>query len=733
MCRAEYLNYLRVREWQDLNSQLRQLARDLSLGHTSNPDDHVGIHRALLTGLLSQVGMREGRSRSYQGARGASFGVGRGSALSGRLPRWVMAAELVETRGMWARTLAAVEPEWVEAAAGHLVTRSWSEPHWDAGREAVVGYERVSLLGLPLVTGRRGDYGRADPVTARAVFIREALVSGGWRPRHRRHQFLEHNAALVGQLRALEERARRRDLYDEEALVAFYDARIGPDVSSARSFDAWLRQVRDTQPRLLHATLDQLGHPDAAPVRLEDFPDHWDLAGTPLPLSYRFAPGEPDDGVSVSVPLALLPDVAGGGLDWLVPGLRAELVTALLRGLDKPLRRQLAPVGQTAERVYAELAGHPDPAGRPLPESLSAAVRRSTGVDVPPAAFDLAGLPDHLRIRVRVLDPDGSELASGRDLAALRARLAADLAGALDAAAARLARTGLRDWEVGDLPEQVELRAGGHRLVGYPALVDEGETVGLRVLPERAAAEAAHRAGLRRLLLVGVPSPLRAVVGRLDTATKLSLGHAPGGSVPALLADCLQATVDTLVAEAGGPVRTEAGYRRLRAIVVAGLTDRLHEVVLRTAGLLELAQATRARLDTLRGADAAACADSVADLQAQLNALLGPGFLTRTGTDRLVHLRRYLQAALRRAEALPADVRRDRERMQVVHRSSTAYLRVLRELDPGDPRAARAEPVRWMIEELRVSLFAQSLGTAHPVSEQRIRRAIEALDDPLPA
>ncbi|MPZ26288.1 MAG: ATP-dependent RNA helicase HrpA [Micromonosporaceae bacterium] len=724
MCRDEFLNYLRVREWQEVRQQLRRTARTLGASLNSTPAQPAQIHQSLLAGLLSHVGIKDPvpddprRRHEYLGARGARFAIAPGSALFRKSPRWVMVAELVETSRLWGRIAAAIEPEWVEPLAGQLVKRGYSEPHWSAARGAVMAYEKVSLYGLPVVPRRLVNFGRIDPALARELFIRHALVEGDWRTHH---EFFGANQALREQVAELEDRVRRRDLLaDDEVLFDFYDRRIGPEVVSSVHFDRWWKQVRRSQPELLTLTTGQLLNPDAAGVDPADYPDQWQYGQLSFPVSYQFEPGEAADGVIVHIPLPALEQAAGAGFDWQVPGLRTELVTALLRSLPKPLRRQLVPVPQVAAEVLAMLR----PYQEPLPDALAAAVRELTGVVVRAGDWAPERLPEHLRITFRVTDEQDRTLAEGKDLAALRDKLRPAAAASLAAAAASaVERRGLGGWTVGTLPRRVELSRGGHPVTAYPALVDAGDTVDVRALPTEAEQAYHMPRGTRRLLLLTCRSPAGYVSDRLAEAAKLALLRNPHGGVRALLADCAAAAVDALVAQHGGPAWDEAGFAALRDRVAAGLNRSTLGVVTDLLPVLTLANQLTDRLDQTRGAT---LAPAVADLREQLAGLVRPGFVAELGWARLADLHRWLQAAQRRLEKLPTSPDRDQRSMAVVQRVQAEYAQA-RAGVPAGRAAPELDGIGWMIEELRVSLFAQQLGTAHPVSEQRIYRALDTL------
>jgi ATP-dependent helicase HrpA len=741
--KREFLHYLRIREWQDLHGQLRGTARRLGMtvGEPAAEPDERGIHAALLAGLLSHVGMqleppkghsghngpsradRRG-SREYLGTRNTRFVIAPGTPLAKKPPRWVVAAELVETSRLFARTVARIDPETVEKLAEHLVKRQYSEPRWDAKRGSVVATERVTLYGLPLVVGRRVQYGSIDPEVSRELFIRHALVEGEWTTHHR---FWADNQRVIEQVAALEERARRRDIrVDEETLFELYDARIPADIVSTRHFDRWWKTARRDRPDLLTFTPEMLTNAAAAgQVRAEDYPDEVHLSqGLTLPLSYAFAPGAEEDGVTVDVPLAVLDGVAaqtsGESLAFTVPGLREELVTALLRTLPKQLRRGLVPIPDRVREVLPQI--HP---GEPLLPALERELRRATAVTIPPDAWAPGQVPDHLRATFRVLDDQQRPLATGKDLAALRAQVAPQARAGLTAAAGDLERTGLTSWELGTLPRTIDVRRGAHVVTAYPALVDEGETVGVRVVPTEAESQRLSRRGARRLLILVAGSPVRQVVKSLSPRSRLALQFNPDGEIPDLVADCVDAAADELIATAGGPPRDEAGFSALVGTAKAELHRLTVDAVQKVEDVLTQAREVAVAIGaapTRRVPEAA-----VADLRRQMTGLLHRGFVAGTGRRRLPELVRYLRAMAYRLEKLPANAARDELWMRQVAAVTAEYEQLRAQVPgtgaPDDP----VERVRWMIEELRVGLFAQGIGTPRPVSEQRVYKAIDSL------
>jgi ATP-dependent helicase HrpA len=741
MCRTEFLHYLRIREWQDLVGQLRQVAKSLGLrttGEVGSPgDEPKPVHLSLLAGLLSHIGLWDPDRREYAGARGAHFAAWPGSGLFKKPPAWVMAGELVETSRLWGRDLGRIEPEWVEPLAEHLVKRTWSEPHWSAKQGAVTAYERVTLYGVPIVASRRVTYGRIDPVLSRELFIRHALVQGEWRTHHR---FFHRNRELLEDVEELEHRARRRDiLVDDDTLFDFYDARVPADVVSARHFDAWWKKARRETPDLLTFEPEMLVREGASRVSDADFPDEWVQGDVRLPLTYQFEPGTDADGVTVHVPVAALNRLTPAGFDWQVPGLRLEVLTALLRTLPKDLRKQFVPAPDTAQALLERLGS--DVGDRPLTDAMGDELFAMTRVDVPPDAWDLAKVPPHLRMTFRVEDATGTTVGEGKDLTALSARLAPAVRRTVAAAAASVERRGLTGWSFGELPTTFEEQRDGQRVAGHPALVDQGSSVALLVLGSADEARRATRLGVRRLLTLTVPWPVKHVVARLDARQKLALGHSAYATVPDLLADCVDAAVDVLVQRAGSApgadrepdteVRDQAGFERLRDVVRGDLADATYEVVISVADVLALAHEVTTRTS---GPTSPAGLPTVVEVRDHVAALTRRGFVSATGAGRLSDLRRYLRADGVRLDTLPAGAARDRARLEEV-RAVTAevekWVSVLAAARRADPAAVEADPeitaVRWMVEELRVSLFAQQLGTKHPVSAKRIYRAMDTV------
>lgn len=767
MCRDEFLHYLRIREWQDLHSQLRTITKGMGwsahpstggnegarsgrrnnrrsprhdrtdstsnrsmptkassprpldeMGTESDPWDANAIHQALLAGMLSHIGVREAESREFLGARGTKFMIFPGSSLAKKPPRWVMAAELVETSKLWGRMAARIEPEWAERLAGDLVKRNYSEPHWSAKRGAARAYERVTLYGITLVARRAVDYGRIDPETSRELFIRHALVEGQWQTRH---EFFHRNRALLDDVADLEHRARRRDiLVDDQVLFEFYDERIPADVVSTRHFDSWWRTAGRENPTRLDFTNATVVNDSAAQLNPADFPDSWRQGELTLPLTYQFEPGNENDGVTVRIPVAQLAHIRTIGFDWLVPGLRNDLVAALIKTLPKQLRRAVVPVPDFAAAALAALT----PRAEPLRVGLARELTRLSSAQITPRDLDPAALPEHLRMTFAVTDSTGQVLDSNKDLASLKTRLADEVSESVAQATAGAERAPAVVWtaeSLGTVEPTVRREAAGQVVTGYPALVPESDGVAVRVLSSPAEQTAAMRAGTRELILRAVPTSARSATSGLSSAERLVLSQSPYSSLDKLIEDCRAAAADELIAAAGGPVRTPDGFEALLGKVRPELNTAVSNLVRQVVSILGEAHQVSTTLATVREPDIAD------DVREQLAELVFPGFISESGRSGLRELPRYLRAARVRLQALPGSAVRDRDGMAEVDAALTAYDRLL----TGLPEKRRGAPdvveIWWMIEELRVSLFAQKLGTPYPISVKRIRKAIAAI------
>ncbi|RMI92062.1 ATP-dependent RNA helicase HrpA [Streptomyces sp. ZS0098] len=743
MCKQEYLNFLRIREWQDIYAQLRTVAKQMGihLNEQDAPADRV--HVSLLAGLLSHIGMkdvkeskdsgqgggrRDGGRNEYLGARNAKFAVFPGSALFRKPPRFVMSAELVETSRLWARVNAKIEPEWVEPLAEHLLKRTYSEPHWEKDRAAVMAYEKVTLYGVPIVAQRKVNYGRIDAELSRELFIRNALVEGDWRTHHK---FFADNRKLLTEVEELEHRARRRDiLVDDETLFDFYDQRIPDHVVSGAHFDSWWKHKRREQPDFLDFEREMLIRESADAVTKADYPDTWRQGPLKFRVTYQFEPGADADGVTVHIPLQVLNQVTDEGFDWQIPGLREEVVTELIRSLPKPIRRNYVPAPNYA-KAFLERAV---PLQEPLTVTMARELKRMVGVPFEAEDFDWSRVPDHLKVTFRIVDERRRTLAEDKDLEALKLTLRPKARKALSQAAAATAqrqggesleRKGLTDWTIGSLTRVFETRRAGHPVKAYPALVDDGDSVSVRLFDSEAEQAEAMWKGTRRLILLGIPvNPAKFASEKLTNPQKLALSANPHGSVQALFDDCAMAAADKLIADFGGPVWDEESYRKLFDKVRAEIVDTTVRAVGQVQQVLAAWQACERRL---KGVRSPALLPNLQDVRTQLDGLVKPGFVTEAGLRRMPDLMRYLVAADRRLQQMPTNVQRDTTRMAKVHEMRDEYAWLLEQMPQGRPVPQQVRDIRWMIEELRVSYFAHALGTAYPVSDKRIVKAIDAV------
>lgn len=698
LCRDEYLHWLRIREWQDVHSQLRRTAKELGLKSGPLGADPDRIHQAMLSGLLSHIGLKDAEGREYLGARQAKFMIFPGSGLAKKTPRMVMVGELVETSRLWGRTAAKIQPEWVEAAAEHLVNRSYSEPHWSTRRGAVMAREKVLLFGIPLIADRLVQFGRIDPVVSRDLFIRHALVQGEWRTHH---AFFAANQRMIAGVEELEERLRRRDLrVDDETLYAFYDARLPADVVSTRHFDSWWKKAKRTDPDLL--TFDPAMLSNGGDAAEDEFPREWHSDGQSYPLSYAFEPGLSDDGVTVDLPVEQLMAVDDRAFDWHVPGHRVELVTELIRSMPKRLRREFAPAGQFAPRLVESM----DAGALDLSEELARQMRLLNGTVVSPSDFDFDALPAHLRVTFRIVD-GGTELARGKDLAALRSELTSHVRADLTKVARREERSGLRTWDVGTIEESIT--AG--QVTGYPAVVDEGTSVGLRILDSPAEQAVAMVKGQARLLSFSLPTPVPMLGRSLDLHAKLLLSTGPHQDAAAVIEECWLAALESLVVRHGGPVWDELSFSLLHDTVRAEAYDETERAV----------QGVLATLSALGDLMPLPATEAGEDVRVQLSWLIYTGFVRDAGVDQLRRLPLYLQAARRRLDAPLTDDLLAAQDLEARFHARTADMTVWARLAPD------VQHVRWALEELRIGLLAQNLRTAFPVSVKRVTALVDGL------
>lgn len=718
-CRQEFLNFMRVREWQDVYTQLRQVVKELGFPINSQPADFKSIHVALLSGLLSHIGQKDNDKQEFTGARNARFAIYPGSGLFKKPPKWTMVAELVETSRLWGRIAARIEAEWIEPIATHLVKHHYSEPHWSKAQGAVMANEKVTLYGLPIVVSRLVNYGKIDPLLCRELFIRHALVEGDWQTRH---AFFRENLKLRTEVEELEHKSRRRDiLVDDETLFTFYDQRIPQDVISTRHFDKWWKIAQKNSPDLLSFEKSMLIKEDAKRVNALDYPNYWHQDNLKLRLTYQFEPGTAADGVTVHIPLPILNQIKDEGFDWQIPGIRHELVVALIKSLPKPIRRNFVPAPNYASAFLERVV---IPEGELL-DKLEKELRRMTGVTVERESWQLEQVADHLKMTFRVVGDNNKTLAEGKDLNQLKARLKGKVQETLSAVADDgIEQQDLHIWSFGDLPQRYEQKRGGYSVKAYPALVDEKNSVGIKLFETESEQQVAMWQGIRRLLLLNIPSPIKYLHEKLPNKAKLGLYFNPYGKVLDLIDDCIACGVDKLIASYGGVIWQEEQYQKLQEYVRAELNDVVVEIAKQVESILTQVFAINKRL---KGRVDISVAFALSDIKAQLNQLVFPGFVTSHGWKRLADIPRYLSAIEKRMEKLAIDPNRDRAQMSRVENVILQWQQWLAKLTDKQKQQEEVQNIRWMIEELRVSLFAQQIGTPYPISDKRILQAIESV------
>jgi len=727
LCQRHFLSWNRVQEWRDIHAQLGLTLRELGYRENQAAGSYEEIHRALLTGLLSNIGCKD-EHREYQGARNSRFSIHPGSGLFRTAPKWIMAAERVETTQQYGRIVAKVQPAWIERAGAHLVQRSYAEPYWQAGSGQVAAYEKVSLYGVTIVPRRRVNYGPINPSEAREIFLRFALVEGtlvegGFETRA---PFWRHNRELIDDIRYLEAKSRRRDiLVDEEAIYAFYAQRVPSGIYSRPQLERWLRTATRKEPTLLHMRLSDVMRQDAREVTAQAFPDGLQVGATRLPLEYRFDPGASADGVTLTVPLSLVNQVSPERCEWLVPGLLEELLVTLLRGLSKQIRRTLVPVPETARRLVERLMPSDRlPPDRPLVQAVAEALKAMTGVAVPEDAWDRSAIPGYLRMKFRLVDDQGRQVALEEDFSLLKRRYGGQGRHA-EIPSRELERTGIRRWDFDALPESLDLDRGGIRVRGYPAVIDQGDSVAIRVLDSEVGAASAMRQGLRRLLMLQLGPDLRALRRDLPELDRMRLQYAKAPqpadrSSPetADLANELMALIlDLTFLEDRPPIRDRQTFAARLEQNRSRLASVARDVHVLIGRILTRYQAIRGRLADITQTHWMA---SVADMSGQLDRLVFRGFLQQVPYRHLEDYPRYLKALEARAEKLSHAAGRDRQRIRELAAIQGKWQERSTAARAAGRHDIRLEEIRWMLEELRVSLFAQQIRTAYPVSVKRI-------------
>lgn len=717
-CKDDYLNYLRVREWQDVYFQIHQSMREMEFKLNSEPGSYDAVHSAILTGLLSHIGMKDKEKNEYHGARNARFHIFPGSGLFKKQPKWVMSAELVETSKLWGRIIAKIQPEWIEPLAKHLIKRSHSEPHWSKKQAAVMAYEKVMLYGIPIVPKRLVNYGNIDASVSREIFIRSALVEGDWETKH---AFFKQNRKLLLEVEELEHKSRRRDiLVDDEELFQFYDQRVGTEVVSGRHFDTWWKQASKKEPELLNFEKEMLFKGDASHVTDLDYPNFWHQNGLKLKLSYQFEPGDDSDGVTVHIPLPILNQIDPAGFDWQIPGLRHELVVSLIKSLPKTLRKNFVPAPNYADAFLSRVTAME----MPLLDALEKELRRMTGATVLREDWKLDQVPDHLKVTFRAVDERNRKLKEHKDLHELKESLKEKVQETLSKVADDdIEQQGLHTWSFGELPQVYQQKRGGYQVKAFPALVDNKDSVEIKLYETEQEQNSAMQAGQRRLILLNVPSPIKYLHANLPNKSKLGLYFNPYGKVLDLIDDCIACGVDKLIEEQGGLVWEPEKFEALKEHVRAELGDTVVDIAKQVETILTTAFNINKKL---KGKIDFTMAFALSDIKAQIEGLIFKGFATECGWKRLPDILRYMKAIERRMEKLPIDPNKDRLHMLKIESVVKDYKELLNKIPKGLAVPENVKEIRWMIEELRVSFFAQQLGTPYPVSDKRVKNAIEA-------
>ncbi|EDL53694.1 ATP-dependent RNA helicase HrpA [Vibrio mediterranei AK1] len=717
-CKQDYLNYLRVREWQDVYFQIHQAMREMDEKLNQEPGSYQSVHTALLVGLLSHIGVKDQEKNEYQGARNARFHIFPASGLFKKQPKWIMSAELVETSKLWGRIIAKIQPEWIEPLAKHLIKRSYSEPHWSKKRAAVMAHEKVMLYGVPIVPKRLVNYGAIDPVLSRELFVRSALVEGDWETKH---AFFKQNRKLLQEVEELEHKSRRRDiLVDDDELFDFYDQRVGTEVVSGRHFDTWWKKASQKNKELLNFEKEMLFKGDASHVTDLDYPNFWHQGGFKLKLSYQFEPGEDSDGVTVHIPLPILNQIDSEGFDWQIPGLRHELVVSLIKALPKTLRKNFVPAPNYADAFLARVT----PMEAPLLDALEKELRRMTGVEVLRDDWNLEQLPDHLKITFRAVDHRNRKLKENRNLYELKESLKDKVQQTLSKVADDdIEQQGLHTWSFGELPKVYSQKRGGFDVKAYPALVDNKDSVEIKLFETEVEQEQVMKEGQRRLLLLNVPSPIKYLHTNLPNKSKLGLYFNPYGKVLDLIDDCIACGIDKLIEGQGGLVWDADKFEQLKEYVRGELGDTVVDIAQQVETILTTAFNINKKL---KGRVDLTMAFALSDIKAQIEGLIFKGFATECGWKRLPDILRYLKAIEKRMEKLPIDPNRDRMHMLKVESVTQDYKELLNKIPKGMKIPENVKEIRWMLEELRVSYFAQQLGTPYPVSDKRVLNAIDA-------
>lgn len=715
LCQKDFLAYMRIREWQDIVYQLSTVCNEMGMKATTNVADSERIHQSLLSGMLSHIGFKD-EKQIYKGARNSQFHIFPGSGLFKKSPKWIMSAELVETSKLYARINARIDLKWVEGFAQHLVKRSYSEPHWEKKPGAVIAFEQQTLYGLLIVNKRRCVYSNIDPKVSRELFIRTALVE---QELGQNEGFLQYNQELIEDIQVLENKSRRRDiLVDEQTLFEFYDKKIPQDVNNRAAFNKWWKGQKQKDKRFLHMSREELMQHGADHVTEFDYPDTWQQENLLLPLAYHFDPGQAVDGVAVQIPVALLNQVQETGFDWHIPAFRHELICALIKSLPKTIRRNFVPAPNYADAVLAAI----EPMQGNLIDAISTRLLRMTGVRVEPDAWDLSTLAPHLRLQFEVRDEHDKLLARGLNLSKLKAQLQGKVTDTLSKVADKgIEKADLTEWSFGELPSSYVKKQGQYEIKAFPALVDKKDSAAVELFDNEHKAQQAHQQGLRRLVLLNVPSPIKYLQQNLPNKSKLGLYFNPFGKVNDLIDDCIAAAVDSLLTKYGN-IRTADAFEKAKEQIRGELGDTVVEIATQVEQVLSIAHGLNKRM---KGRVDLTMITAHGDIKSQLQNLVFKGFVSQHGAAKMTDLIRYLKAIERRLEKLPVDPNRDRLCVLELEKVAEQYQKLANKIPKGMPIPEEISAIFWMQQELRVSLFAQTLGTPYPVSAKRVLNAIK--------
>ncbi|OTQ60905.1 ATP-dependent RNA helicase HrpA [Gilliamella apis] len=725
LCQKEYLNYLRIREWQDVYTQIRQTVKQLAFPINSQLTDYRSLHIALLSGLLSHVGMKEIEKHEYIGARNIKFAIFPNSAIFKNQPKWCIASELVETSRLWGRTAAKIEAEWIEPIAKHLVKYSYSEPRWSKKQGTTIANEKVTLYGLPIVASRTVNYSKIDPILSRSLFIRHALVEGDWQTNH---SFYKQNQKLINEVEDLEHKSRRQDiLIDDNDLYNFYDERIDKSVISAKHFDTWWKTKQKIDPEFLNVEKNMLIKPSAQPVKVNDYPDFWYQDNLKLPLSYQFDLGNTRDGVTITIPLNILNQIKNSGFDWQVPGFRYDLIISLIKSLPKSLRKSLVPAPNYAEAFLSRV----NSTASPLLETLQNEFRKMTGTRIESTDWQLDQVPSYLKMNFSIVDHN-REIAFGKDLVKLQEQLKTEVQQALSSLtqkkSIKIEKNNITNWDFGSLPAIYEEKQNNYTIKAYPAIIDNQHSVSIKLVDSLEEQKRLSKLGIRRLLILNIPSPIKYLHEKLPNKSKLGLYFNSFGTVLNLIDDCIACGVDHLIEKNNQIIDNQQQYQQLLTYTKSHINETVVDIAKQVESILTLHFNINKKL---KGRVDLSLAFALSDIKQQVSELVYKGFVAQTGYDKLPDIYRYLSAIEKRLEKLGSNMAKDRQTMNIIEEVKNEYQTWLNSLPENQKTLSKVINIKWMIEELRVNLFAQQLGTPYPISTKRIRQQIETVSTEL--